>query len=46
MDFNNIWQQCISEHDGVSSEHDRVSHMYLGSYAQGQGHIIELSIYI
>jgi len=33
MDFNNIWQQCISEPD-------RVSHMYLGSYAQGQGHVI------
>ncbi len=39
MDLNNIWQQCISEHNGVS-------HVYPGYYAQGQGHEIGLSIYV
>ncbi len=39
MDFSNIWQQCIPEHNGVSD-------VYPGSYAQGHGHEIGLSIYV
>ncbi len=35
MDFNNTWQLCIPEHN-------RMTHMYQGSYAQGQGHDSDL----
>jgi len=39
MDFNCIWQQSISEHDGESK-------MYPGSYAQGQGRVIGLTQFL